>query len=294
MIYTLENEKIKVTISTFGAELQSVENKITNKNYLWNGNKEFWGRRSPVLFPFVGSLKNKEYKFEEKKYPMGQHGFARDMEFEFLSKTENNIWFELKYNEETLTKYPFKFLLKIGYELNENNLKIMWNVQNLDDKKMYFSIGAHPAFLVPFEENTNRQDYYIKFNTTKQLINTGLENGLSNKNNIQNGIIKLDENGYLKVDKDLFQYDALILENNQASEVSLCLPDKTEYLKVKFESPLFGIWSPYKENCPFICIEPWYGRCDSKDFNGNLEQREWQNELNTNEEFSKNYNIEFK
>lgn len=294
MEYVLENDNLEVKISTFGAEIQSVKNKITNKNYLWNGNKEFWGRKSPVLFPFVGSLKNKEYKFENKIYPMGQHGFARDMEFDFSEKTENSIWFELKYNEETLNKYPFKFSLKIGYELNENTLNVIWKVQNLDNKKMYFSIGAHPAFLVPFEENTNREDYFIKFNTNKTLINTGLENGLANKNNLLNGIINLEENGYLKIDKELFKYDALIIENNQATEVSLCKPDKTEYIKLKFETPLFGIWSPYKDNCPFVCIEPWYGRCDAKEFNGTLEQREWQNELNENEVFNKNYIIEFK
>ena len=294
MEYILENDKLEVKISTFGAEIQSVKNKITNKNYLWDGNKEFWGRKSPVLFPFVGSLKNKEYEFNGKKYQMGQHGFARDMEFEFLSKIENIIWFQLKYNEDTLEKYPFKFLLKIGYELNGNKLKVIWNVENLDNKIMYFSIGAHPAFLVPFEENTNREEYYIKFNTNKNLINTGLENGLANKNNLNNGIIKLDDKGYLKIDKELFKYDALILENNQATEVSLCMPDKTEYVKVKFESPLFGIWSPYKENCPFVCIEPWYGRCDSIEFNGNLEQREWQNQLKPKEKYNKNYIIEFK
>lgn len=294
MEYILENDKLEVKISTLGAEIQSVKNKITNKNYLWDGNKEFWGRKSPVLFPFVGSLKNKEYEFNGKKYQMGQHGFARDMEFEFLSKIENIIWFQLKYNDDTLEKYPFKFLLKIGYELNENKLKVIWNVENLDNKIMYFSIGAHPAFLVPFEENTNREEYYIKFNTNKNLINTGLESGLANKNNLNNRIIKLDDNGYLKIDKELFKYDALIIENNQATEVSLCMSDKTEYVKVKFESPLFGIWSPYKENCPFVCIEPWYGRCDSIEFNGNLEQREWQNQLNPNEEFNKNYIIEFK
>lgn len=293
MDYILENRQLRITISTFGAELQSIINKETNKNYLWNGDKEFWGRKSPVLFPFVGSLKNKEYFFEGKAYQMSQHGFARDMEFEFLSQNENSIWFKLKYNEETLTKYPFKFVLTVGYELTNNSLKVMWKVQNLDNKKMYFSIGAHPAFLVPFEPNTKREDYFIKFNNNKDLINTGLENGLANKNNLQNGIIKLDENGYLKIDKDLFKNDALIIENNQASEVALCRPDKTEYVTVKFDSPLFGIWSPYKENCPFVCIEPWYGRCDSKEFNGSLEKREWQNELTSNEEFYKEYKIIF-
>lgn len=290
MIYKIENEFLEVEISTFGAELQKIVNKKSNRNYLWNGNKEFWGRRSPVLFPFVGSLKNKEYEYKGKKYSMGQHGFARDMEFEFLSQNESSIWFVLNSSNETIEKYPFEFFLKIGYELNKNEIKVMWKVENVGSEKMYFSIGAHPAFLVPVESNTLREDYFLKFDTQNNLKNTGLENGLANRENNQNGIIELDK-GYLKISKELFKYDALIIENNQVQKVSLCLPDQTEYVTVEFDSPLVGVWSPYKENVPFVCIEPWYGRCDDKNFEGSLENRLWQNELEPNKEFYKEYKI---
>ncbi len=292
MEYILENEKLKIEISTFGAELQSIKNKKMCREYLWNGNKEFWGRRAPVLFPFVGSLKNKEFEYKGKKYPMSQHGFARDMEFDFIEKKENEIWFNLKSNKITLEKYPFEFSLDIGYKLINNKLEIIWKVKNIGSKKMYFSIGAHPAFLVPIEKNEKREDYFIKFDTNKELTNTGLEGGLVNKNNIKNGKIKLDE-GYLKINSELFKYDALIIENNQAQKVSLCRPDKSEYITVSFDAPLFGIWSPYKPNSPFVCIEPWFGRADSKDFEGDIEDREWQNELNEDEDFIKKYKIEF-
>ena len=286
----LENENLKIEIATFGAEIQQIINKKNNKNYLWNGDKEFWGRRSPVLFPFVGALKNKEYEYDGKKYSMGQHGFARDMEFDLIDKTKNTVLYELKSDEETRKKYPFYFSLKIKYELFENTIKVNWEVENKDSKKMYFSIGAHPAFLVPVEL---RNECFIKFDNISELKNTGLENGLANKNNIKNGKI-ITNNGYLKIDDDLFKYDALIFENNQIKEVSLCAPDKEEFITVKFDSPLVGIWSPYKKGCPFVCIEPWYGRCDSIDFSGDLTQREWQQELLFGEVFQQEYKIEVK
>lgn len=283
----IENENLKLEISTFGAEIQKIESKKNKQNYLFNGDKNFWGRRSPVLFPFVGALKNKEYHYNGNTYQMGQHGFARDMEFELIENTQNSAWYELNATAETVLKYPFKFNLKIGYELQDNKITVKWKVENKDAKKMYFSIGAHPAFLVPVEE---RENCYLKFDNTTDLINTGLENGLANKNNDINGKIKT-ENGYLKLVNDLFQHDALILENNQVKVVSLCTPDKKEFVTVRFDSPLVGIWSPYKENCPFVCIEPWYGRCDSKDFDGTLEEREWQQVLESKEIFETKYEI---
>lgn len=283
----IENDELKLEISTFGAEIQQIINKKNSRNYLWNGDKTFWGRRAPVLFPFVGAVRNKEYEYDGKKYAMGQHGFARDMEFELIDTNVDSAIYELKSNEETMEKYPFEFCLKIEYELLKNSIKVKWIVENKDDKNMYFSIGAHPAFLVPVEL---RNDCFMKFDNTLELKNTGLKNGLADKNNTQNGII-ITDNGYLRLDKDLFKYDALIFENNQIKEVSLCMPDKTEYITVKFNSPLVGIWSPYKENCPFVCIEPWYGRCDHIGFNGNLSEREWQQQLDSNEIFNAEYQI---
>lgn len=283
----IENENLKLEISTLGAELQKIENKKNGKNYLWNGNKTFWGRRAPVLFPFVGALKNKGYCHHDKIYKMGQHGFARDMEFELLEKSENSCWYVLHSNAETLEKYPFEFALKVGYKLQENKIKVMWKVENQDVKMMYFSIGAHPAFCVPVEK---RGECYLKFDTMNSFENTGLENGLTPVKNEINGKIDL-ENGYLKIASKLFKQDALILENRQVQEVSLCLPDKKPYITVKFDAPLVGIWSPYKENCPFVCIEPWYGRCDSVDFEGNLEERKWQQKLKSGENFEAGYEI---
>ena len=125
MRYVLENDTLRVEIDSFGAELKSVKRKSDDKEYMWYADKKYWGRTSPVLFPFVGNCRNKEYRYGGKTYAIGQHGFARDMEHTMESQTEDTIWFSLHSNEETMEKYPFAFVLKIGYNLTGNELKVM-------------------------------------------------------------------------------------------------------------------------------------------------------------------------
>ena len=136
----LENEELYVEINSFGAELSRIKNMKNDKEYLWNADEKYWKRHSPVLFPFVGSLKDKKYKYDGKEYFMGQHGFARDMEFQLLTSKSDEIWFVLNASDETIAKYPFIFSLEIGYKLEKNNIKVMWKVKNNDTKEMYFSI----------------------------------------------------------------------------------------------------------------------------------------------------------
>lgn len=166
---SIGNEALKVTINSFGAELASIRGKATDTEYLWNADAKFWKRTAPVLFPFVGSLKNKEYHYEGKTYSMGQHGFARDMEFAVDVQTATEAWFSLQSNEETKAKFPLEFILKIGYELEGKELKVIWQVENPDTKTLYFSIGGHPAFMCPVDEKGKQSEYYFKFDTDKDL-----------------------------------------------------------------------------------------------------------------------------
>ena len=129
MRYVLENDTLRVEIDSFGAELKSVKRKSDDKEYMWYADKKYWGRTSPVLFPFVGNCRNKEYRYGGKTYAIGQHGFARDMEHTMESQTEDTIWFSLHSDEETMKKYPFAFVLKIGYKLAGNELKVMWKIR---------------------------------------------------------------------------------------------------------------------------------------------------------------------
>lgn len=284
----LENNVLKVTVNHFGAELSGIVKKESGVEYMWNADGRFWKRSSPVLFPIVGSLKNKEFLYEGKAYPMGQHGFARDMEFSLVSNTGTECWFSLSSDETTVQKYPFAFTLEIGYVLEENTLKVLWKVVNEDDRQMYFSIGGHPAFMCPLDGEGKQTDYFIAFDTDKDLTYSKLsENGLVYKRDN----VLATNGGKMQVTEHLFDEDALVVEGGQAKKVSLCKPDGSPYLTVEFDAPLFGLWSPAKKNAPFICIEPWYGRCDAEEFGGTLEEREYGNVLEPGEEFAAEYRI---
>ncbi|MEC9490594.1 MAG: aldose 1-epimerase family protein, partial [Halanaerobiales bacterium] len=163
MISKLENKEIKIKVDTQGAQLQKLILKKDEKNYLWHGDSKFWGRRAPVLFPIVGRLKNDEYQYNNQKYQMTQHGFARDNEFELVDQGKNYLIYTFEENKETLEKYPFQFKLKIKYAIQANSLLITYQVINQDQKDMFFSIGAHPAFYWPLEDDEKKEDYYLEF-----------------------------------------------------------------------------------------------------------------------------------
>ena len=95
MDYTIENNMIKVVISDHGAEIQSVKGAHTGEEYMWQADPEIWGRHAPILFPIVGRLKNDEYTYKGKTYHLGQHGFARNSDFEVENHTQESITFLL-------------------------------------------------------------------------------------------------------------------------------------------------------------------------------------------------------
>lgn len=287
--HILSNNKITIKVNDFGAELSALIKNDTNYNYLWDANPEYWARHSPVLFPIVGKLKNNEYTLSGSTYPMKQHGFARDCEFDLLGIKEDEIWHRLQSNDVTRKIYPFDFILDIGYKLEDTKVIVMWKVRNTGKEIMYFSIGAHPAFLCPLSNNEKQSDYSIDFHTNNQISYVLVD---------ENGYIDKTEhvvdttNGLLQIADTTFDKDAIIIEQRQTQKISLVGPDKKAYLTVSFDAPLFGIWSPPKRNAPFICIEPWYGRSDDITFNGTLEEREWENVLKSSDIFERSYTIE--
>lgn len=287
-LHTVQSKDLRIIVSDAGAELISMEDILSGRQYLWHGDSAYWGRRSPVLFPIVGSLKNKEYKYNGKTYEMAQHGFARDMEFVMTEHTVDTIWFRLESNEETKKKYPFRFCLEIGYQLIGRECKVMWKVSNTDQKTLFFSIGGHPAFMCPVDGVGKQTDYYLLFDNPKNLkYNKLSKNGL-----IEQEGLELDtQGGCMKIGAHLFDEDALVVEGGQAHEVSLAGADRRPYLTVKFDAPLFGLWSPAKKQAPFVCIEPWYGRCDKESFDGMLADREYGNELRPGRVFEAEYTI---
>ncbi len=284
---SIENKFLKVNVNYHGAELSSVLDKKTEFEYIWQAG-DSWKRHAPVLFPIVGRLINNTYSHNQQNYQLNQHGFARDLAFTLNSKTANQLSFNLKSNSGTLKDYPFSFSLDINYELNENNLKVYYNIYNSGNDNILFSIGAHPAFNTNFN-NSSLNDYSLKFNVD-ELIAQQLENGLRSEKRKN---IPLNEKT-LTLHKDLFKNDAIILCDNQINEIELVHHNQNHSVKLICENwPFFGIWT--KENSSdFICLEPWYGITDHSQHNQVLANKEGIISLKPNEKFECHYSIYFK
>ena len=289
---TLRNDILTVEVSEHGAELQSIRKGTTE--YLWQGDPAYWGRRSPVLFPIVGSVWEKRYKVGEKVYEMGQHGFARDMDFRLVSQTESEVRYRLESSEETLARYPYPFVLEIAYTLRGNRLDVIWEVMNPSFADLYFQIGAHPAFNYP--------DYSLE-NTERGFLEFDRKDGLKCIRIKEKGCVdavteyplEIPADGLLPVTSDTFDaIDTIMLQDAQVREVTMYRADRTPWLRVSFDAPVIGIWSPPGKVAPFICLEPWYGRCDRAGYEGDFTAKDWINRLAPGEKFSSLYTIEIK
>lgn len=285
----LDNDYLQVEIKEKGAELTRVFSKKTKLDYLWGGNSEFWQRQSPVLFPFVGRLKDNTYFVDGKSYQLSQHGFARDCMFKHIEKTETKSVFELCFSEETLKKYPYKFKLRISYKLDKNKLIVTYEVVNVDDKIIYFSIGGHPAFKCPLVANTSFTDYYIEFGSKENVRQLFLNNqtGLIEPNEIINA-----ELTKIPLNYDLFEKDALIFEKIQSDLVSLKSEKHSHGISMTAENwDFFAFWT--KKNAPFICFEPWQGIADFSDTNQNFEEKKGIKKLTVDETYKVSYSVMF-
>lgn len=291
MRYFLENKELKVELDRRGAELKSVLSKANYREYMWYGNGKYWGRSSPVLFPFVGRLRDNCYFWKGKRYPMNQHGFARDMDFEPLSQTETELRFLLRSDVETLEKFPFDFELEISYTLEGRTLRVGWTVRNTGTETMYFSIGAHPAFLCPIHGEDSKAGYRLVFPGLTELRHYG--------NTPDTGLAMYEDlalpltDGAAVITEEFFDRATYIAEGNQTGEVRLEDPDGRPIVSVVFDAPIFGLWSPERKNAPFLCIEPWYGRCDAVDFEGELADRAFTNALAPGAAFDAGYSMTF-
>ncbi len=288
MIYQLSNEFLSISIASLGAELQSIFHKEHKLEYMWNANPAFWSKKSPVLFPIVGGLKNNTYRFEGKPYHLSRHGFARERNFEVTDQTDNSITFILVADNDTLQVYPFHFRFSVIYTLVQNNLQVTYEVINAGNEKMYFSVGAHPAFTVPLAEGSAFTDHYLLFSDDETVGKWPL----SPEGLIETAPLSLLENeNTLPLTKELFYGDALVIKGLKSNSISI-LNHKNEHgLKFSYSNfPFMGIWS-FKD-ADFVCIEPWCGIADSVNASGDIREKEGINILSSNEVFTRSWSIE--
>ena len=288
MAIIIENDQLRAVINEHGAELCSLVAKGSGIDYIWSGDSKYWGRHSPVLFPIEGKLKGDNYHFNGQKYHMTQHGFARDQDFTVIEHENSRATFELTQNAATKQKYPFDFQLHLTYSLKGSHLQFEYTVYNPANQKLYFSLGAHPAFKAPLMPSEAFTDYQIDFSPSKQRNRIPLHDSLTDP---QNEYPTSDEQ--LSVSRELFKEDALIYDLDQGA-TKITLQDKLKQHGVTVDTKsakYVGIWSSYPADGQFVCIEPWWGLADPQDSDGDLTHKFAINTLDSKQEFTVSFSV---
>lgn len=291
-VYQLKNDFLTVKVESLGAEVISVKN-TKGVEFMWQANPNVWGRHAPVLFPIVGRLKDNHYYIDDKEYHMTQHGFARDQEFALDSQSDSKLVLSLTTSEASLEKYPYHFKLRIVYQLVKETLQISYLVDSLEESEdMYFSIGAHPGFSVPFEKGLNYEDFTVKVDPkeTRTLIPINGETGNIDLNNEK----KVDNQDF-PLSHEAFVNDAIVYRLNEPTQVTIS-SDKSEHQVIldTGNAKFFGMWSSYPTEGNFMCIEPWWGIADKNDSDNQLKTKCGINRLAPNEQFEAYFSISVK
>ncbi|NBL64257.1 aldose 1-epimerase family protein [Flavobacterium sp. NST-5] len=262
MMISISNQYLTATINPKGAELSSLKHQ--DREIMWEGNPDFWGKHAPVLFPIVGTLKNNEFEYSGKKYSLPRHGFARDLVFEVSEKRVDRVTFTLKSSAETLEKFPFTFEFSVIFILKEKTLLQYFQIKNEGQDTMYFSVGGHPAFALP----GNFEDYSIHFDQDDKLEVFALKDDLLSG---KTSILNLEKQN-LPLSQKLFENDALVVKKYVSKVISI-LKNGKDFLHFSTGNfPNLGLWT--KPNAPFICIEPWFGYADDITCTGKLTEKE--------------------
>lgn len=294
MRYQLENDQFRVSIESFGAELKSLVRKADAREYMWEADPAFWGKTAPILFPFIGKLEGACYRHQGKTYGIEKHGFARDMDFSVLRQEQGRIVFALESSAVTLEKFPFAFSLEVEYTLEGNVFSGKVRVINKGDNAMYFSFGGHPAFACPLKDGAGqmRTECYVKLygaegkasvRSTEIGVPDGFLTGRWSEVSLTDGVFPIADG--------IFDQDAICLKEEGITAVALLNRDRQEYVRLEADCPIWGIWSMPDSRAGYVCIEPWWGICDSKGYAGTLAERPHTNQADAGKAWECAYRI---
>jgi len=294
MGFVIENARFRAEIAPLGAELKSLVDLSTGQEYMWQADPAWWKGTAPILFPIVGGLKGETYTYEGREYRLPQHGFARSREFTAVATCSDAVELELTACDETRSLYPFDFVLRVGFSLERGGLAVRYRVTNRGTGQMYFSIGSHPAFNVPFRSASPGtagalENYYILFEREENLERYFFKDGMIVPGKTAE---VLDSSRTLTLSRNLFDAGPVIFKNPASREFTIASSRDPHAIRVATDGvPFVAIWSK-PGGAPFVCIEPWHGLPDAGDASGSLVEKEGIVSLPQYDTFSTGYRIE--
>ena len=256
MEYSIENEYLKVTVTTWGAQVKSVIRKCDGVEHMWQADPSVWRFHAPILFPHTGKVTDGVIHAKGKDYPAKQHGFARDMVHELVSKEDSRLVLALESSEQTLELFPYAFRLVSTFTLEGDKLHHTLTVENKDPEALPFGIGYHPGFAVPFDSEHTLEDYELRFDHMESpLCINNLPKGLMHGNFYYLGS-NIDR---LPICPELFANDSHCMTNLVSKTLGIYEKGTGRAVICHIaDFPYTLLWSMPGDTVKFVCIEPWH------------------------------------
>lgn len=285
---SISNGLWNAKISETGAELKCFTNLATGQEHIWHGDPAWWNGSAPVLFPIIGGLKDGSYTFQGKQYKLPSHGFARGSQFSVTRSGSDSAELMLASSPTSRESYPFDFTLKVSFVLERAGIAIRYIVTNTGPVRMFFSIGSHPAFVIPFAGGV-LENYYVLFEREEAIERWFFKDGLVVAGKTEE---VLENSRVLGLSRSLFDDGIMIFKHPASREFSIAHSGSSHAVRIVTEGvPYLGIWSK-PSGAPFLCIEPWHGIPDMSDATGKLEEKEGILSLEPGAVFATGYRVE--
>lgn len=270
MIHTVHNDFLTVAVAEDGAQLQSILGR-DGTEYLWQGDPAYWPDRALNLFPYVARLTEGSYYLDGRLHRMEIHGIAPYRRFRLAEQRDDALVLELAADRETMAQYPRDFRFRIHYVLRDSVLEVVFEVENRDEKPMYFGLGGHPGFRVPLVPGKTFEDYRLRFAEPCQPRRVGFTPAC-----FLSGVdtdYPLEDGRLLPLRHTLFDDDAVVLRD-VSRQVTLETDGDSHAVTVTFpQMPYLGIWHMPRTDAPYVCLEPWCSLPSAQDRIAVLEEQ---------------------
>jgi galactose mutarotase-like enzyme len=288
MSVTIQNNRYSARIAETGAELKSLVDRSTGKEYIWQADPAWWAGSAPVLFPVIGGLKGGAFTFEGRLHKLPSHGFARTSEFRVAQAGAESVSFELSADAKTREMYPFEFLLRVSFALEQSGIAVRYDVSNRGTGTMWFSIGSHPAFNLPFAGG-HLENYYVVFEREENMERWFFKDGMVVAGKTAEILTNCRT---LSLSRAIFDQGPVIFKHPESREFTIVNSRNSRAITVATEGvPYVAVWAK-PNGAPFLCIEPWHGIPDMSDCTGNLMEKEGIMSLGRGATFTTGYRVE--
>lgn len=206
----------------------------------------------PFIFPVCAriSRNNQEgmYLYEGKQYHLKIHGFSWFEKWAVESVTKSSVEMVLRDSENTLKQYPFKFEVRLKYEVQPGKIICHQTYTNKESERaMPYYAGFHPYFLI----SGDKSKVILHFESTRRLkYNDTLTDIIG-----EQPIIKTP----ISITDPAINEQLNILSNNKLATLTFPNGDI-----IKINVAKNGDYFPYLQlytipEKPFFCVEHWMG-----------------------------------